>query len=228
MNCANVQKLLIEYAESAVSGCRRAKIELHLSQCEACRAELSRLQELREDIRSLEERDREPDWESFNRKLSQRLERELTAPARHSSWIPRLAIAAATASILIVLSLFALSRLREWPAVAPELAAVQAKMSGPRTVPAEVTTPVQTDIRPSDESDFSSLFTDKDMAALAGLSSEEIDEAADGVSTLVGEDWDWASDEVALDDVYEQNMYDVLDGLTPDEFSEIYSDMESI
>ena len=230
MNCTNVQKLLLEYAECTVTGRRRSQIELHLFQCEACRAELSRLQELREDISSLEEPGRKPQfWEDFNKKLSQRLERETTVPARYSSWIPRLAIAAATATILIVLTLLALSRLQEWPPVAPELAAVPAQTGGSRTAPADSSSPIQADIRPSDESDFSSLYADdEDMVALADLSSEEIDEVADGVGALVGEDWGWASDEVALDDIYEQNMYDVLEGLTPEEFAEIYQHMESI
>ncbi len=228
MNCGKVQKLLVEYAESTLTGRRKAKVELHLSTCEICRDELSQLEELREDIRSLGEPDREPDWGSFNRKLSQRLERETTAPARYPLWIPRLAVAAATAAILIILSFVALSRLRELPPAVSQLAAVPTRSGRPQSALADGARSAQMNIQPTEKSDFSYLVTDGGVATPANLSSEEIDEAADRVSALVGEDWGWASDEVALDDIYEQNMYDVVKGLTPEEFTEIYRDMESI
>ena len=46
MKCSNVQSFIVEYAEGALGPADEMCIDIHLIQCEECRAELAGLREL--------------------------------------------------------------------------------------------------------------------------------------------------------------------------------------
>ncbi len=218
MNCVRVRKALVDYSEDALAVRKRLRVERHLSECEACRSELSKIEQVKETILSLEVPERDAEfWRGFDKRLSQRLAGEQAAPAlRRSSWQPKLALATALAvAVLFVLGLLVLPELLEWRRTTPELI--------PQTTRLE--TVESGDVEPELLDTYASA---EDMLALADLSSEEIEQVADDASLLLGEDWQLASDEEVIDDMYEQSVYDFMDDLTSEEYEEMYDMLESI
>jgi hypothetical protein len=218
MNCVRARRALVDYAEDALADRKRLRVERHLSECEACRSELSEIEKVRESILSLEAPERDAEfWRGFSGRLSQRLASEGAAPAvRSSLWRPKLSFAtAAVVTVLFVLGLVVLPRVLEWRRTAPELA--------PKTTRLE--TVESDDVEPEL---LDTYAYDEDMLALAALSSEEIEQLAGEAFLLLGEDWQPASDEQVIDDMYEQSMYDYLDDLAPEEYEEMYDMLESI
>ena len=102
MNCKKAKKLLVYYVEESLADGRRKAVENHLSQCERCRAELSEIQKLKENLLSLDAPEPGADfWRDFDGRLAQELAtEEASAPTRGFaagplSWQPRLAFVAA-------------------------------------------------------------------------------------------------------------------------------------
>lgn len=218
MNCVRTRRALVDYAEDELAERKRLRIERHLSGCEACRSELSRIEEVRQSILSLEAPERDAEfWRGFNVRLSQRLASEAAAPAiRSSLWRPKLAFAtAAMVAVLFALGLVVLPKVLEWRRTTPELV--------PQTTRLE--TIESDDLEPEL---LEAYAYDENMLALAELSSEEIEQIAGEASLLLGEDWQPASDEQVIDGMYEQSIYDYLDDLAPEEYEEIYDMLQSI
>ncbi len=77
MNCDRAAELLVDYSEDALSARKKRALEEHLSGCEACRAELSQIERVKERLLSLDAPERDTEfWRRFGVNLSERLEGE--------------------------------------------------------------------------------------------------------------------------------------------------------
>ncbi len=216
MKCERVKKLLVDYIEDALSRRKRQAIELHLSNCPLCSEEFLSIRRLRERLSSLEPPDRDSRfWENFNARLSGKLAQEEASVSRRPDWLPMRPLAAAAAvAIALAVSLVFSARLHERQIATNE--------SGTPSASEEIDMS-EWEVAVSDS------YGDSEMRlALANLSAEEIGELDESLPTLADESKQTTSDEVALDRIYEQGMYDLLDELTSEECEELYSELDAI
>jgi hypothetical protein len=221
MNCKKAKKLLIDYAEESLANGRRKAVESHLSQCECCRAELSEIQSLRESLLALEATEPGADfWDDFNRNLSEKLAAEqASAPTRGFalgplSMRPRLAFAAAVMTVLLV-AVLAIVGFILLPGPPPLQKAVP---------------PVALNGSDLDTIDLESLEVEYFLknghhvtdVAVGDLSEEEMEALEEEMFMLVGEDWDLASEDMVLGEIYEHTVYDMLDELSDEEMEALY------
>ncbi len=222
MNCASVRKLLVDYSEGALAGSKVPAVERHLSRCELCSRELSKIEELKESILSLGAPERDADfWLEFNRKLSQRLaDTERGAADRRLLRRPGFTFAAGVATVLLIVWLTVM-----WLIAFPgspergETATLARKASRAGIIGLD-------DVQP--ELLLPYTYDDGANPALADMSGEEMEQFAEDMLLLIEESWQPASDEIVLDAIYEQSIYDMVEDLSAEEFEEVYESLESV
>ncbi|GAB4345196.1 MAG: hypothetical protein Kow0099_25260 [Candidatus Abyssubacteria bacterium] len=200
MNCGKVKRILVDYAEGAVSARARRGVERHLSECEACRAELASIRALRERISLLASSERdERFWERFNARLSERLASEQGATAA-PVWRPLLPLAAGTAVVCIGLAI---------------LVAVLHRVGAERE--AEPTR-IASAVRGASGGDSG----DGLEQAVVELVDEEVVRMLALMPADGGED-PVSAEQLVLNQIYEPDTYDLLDeGLPEDVSPELY------
>ena len=219
MNCAKIKKLLVDYAEDSLSRRTGLAVERHLSRCEACRSELSKIKELKQSLLSLDEPERDDEfWQSFNRRLAQKLVSEKEAAvARRPSWLPGFSYSAAAVALIIVVLVF-FPRLREWRQTISEVS----------PEPKDVET-----VEVSDLEIEQYVYSDDDVRlALADLSSDEIGRVEENLFLLIEESWESTPEDIVLDNGYERSIYGFIEDLSEDlsleEYEEVYEELTSI
>lgn len=216
MNCSRVKEILVDYAEGALSGRKKAAVEDHLTACEACRGELSQIETLKENILSVETPEHDADfWQRFNKKLSQRLaDIEEPMSGRRFSWQPRYSFAAAAMVLLVVLSIGILREAREPGDTAP--------VSDPET------TWLAT-IEPDDLETLLFISTDYDETDLylSDSDSETVEQLADDLLLMANGDFEAMFEESLFDDSGEESIDETLEDFSQEELEELYRRMGS-
>lgn len=107
MDCNKCKNSLQAYLDGELDGEKFVEVELHVSRCPECKAELDRLVKLRDILRELREVDVPPgERESFIDALRKRIEKEqvLSPPSRKEiKWRPVLVGAIAVVALLILM-----------------------------------------------------------------------------------------------------------------------------
>lgn len=232
MNCANIQRILVDYSEDSLGDGKMRDVESHLSGCEACRAELGRIETLKESVRSLDAPERDAEfWSRFDDKLSRRLAQAEEEGAgfgygpRRWALIP-LAVAAATALVVVSLVMFEGDG---HDGVVPAVRVAVETSEAPQlpVVPA-VDEVDEIEIAMAELESLDDEWLDEILLAQADFSNGDLDWDADDVLSLIEEDLSEVSEEVVLEGIYEQSIYDFLDDLSEEEFEEAYVGLASI
>ena len=232
MNCARIKRILVDYSEDSLGDGKMRLVERHLSGCEACRAELEGIETLKESVRSLDAPERDAEfWSRFDDELTLRLARTEEEKFIHGPRRWALIPLAAAAAALIVVSLVMFGGADD-DGVAPGVN-VAVKSSEAPEVPAapEVAEADEVDEVESAMAELEMLddeMLDDILLAQADLSNGEIDWDADDMLSLIEEDLSEASEEMVLEGIYEQSVYDFLEDLSEEEFEEAYVGLASI
>jgi len=220
MNCKKTKMLLLDYMEDSLAHNKREAVKNHLSECEQCRAELSQLERLKEDLLSLEAPERGTDfWENFTARLSQKLAAEEASPAgrafRPGTILgqPRFALAAGAMTILLiamlaVAGLVISQNITKPGATIPDIALDSREMA-------------MIDIENLEVEFFLKNGTNGTDLTLSDLSDEEMESIEDELMVLMEEDLASASEDMVPDDIYEQTVYDFLDELSYEEIEQV-------
>ncbi len=218
MKCDKVKRVLVDYSEDSLGASRRRAVEEHLSGCERCRNELAKIECVKEEILSIETP--EPDaqfWRQFDEKLSRRLDREIVegavASGRRSLWRFEIPLAA-TGVAALALGLFLV-----FSGNGPVSESPQQQTN--EIVTAEA-------IGQSD-SEFSEddIFIEMLMAE-NGSFDGDIEQDAEEIYSLIEDDLIDAPEEIILSDIYEETIYDIIEGLSEEELEEVYDGLASI
>lgn len=217
MNCDKAQKILVDYAEGALGEAKRRVVERHLSECVQCRSELSQIESLKQSVLALESPERDAEfWRRFNNKLSQRLaEQETVAAGRRPAWRAGLPLAAAAAAALVIVTLLIFAARDNAPGPSIQLAS--------ETSGVDVTEPAAPMLEAINANIFSDMFS-----AEADFSNGDIEQVAEDMFLLVEEDLTAVPEEMVLSVIYEQSIYDLLEGLSAEEFEDVYEGLASI
>lgn len=118
LTCFWMKRRLAPYLDGALSGRRGRAVVSHLQGCPGCRGEVSRLERLRELLRSTLTVGPDPDWTGFwgwirGRILSERPRRRREA----WGWSPRVALGGALGGVVAGVLLLVLLL---WPVASPE------------------------------------------------------------------------------------------------------------
>jgi hypothetical protein len=224
MNCKKAKKLLLDYSEDSLAGDKRRAVDNHLSRCELCRSELAQMEKLKQRILSLESPEHDADfWRNFDGKLAQKLAGEAEYPAhgglaaRHPLLRqPGVAFAAAATTILLI-AVLAVIGLVVFPAPPRQ----------PGTMPDIAWDTDELAIIDLENVEIEFFLENGDNgteALLADLSDEDMEMLEDDIVLLLEEeDLQSASEDMVLDDIYEQTVYDSLDALSLEEIEELYN-----
>jgi hypothetical protein len=217
MNCSRVKEILVDYVEGALSVRKKAAVKNHLSACETCRGELSRIETLKKNILSVETPELGADfWHQFNRNLSQRLA-EFEKPTADRRFLrrPRLSFAAAAAMVLFALLSFGILRGTREPA-------------NTDPAPDPETTWVAT-IEPDDLDIGLFISDDYDEADvyLSDGDTETIEQFADDLLMVANGDFELLFEESLFEDSDEESLNEMIEDLSEEEFEELYRRMES-
>jgi len=86
--CARYKRLLVDYAEEAVGGASKRRLEAHLQVCPACRSDLAALRTLPAQLRQCQVPDLgEEAWETQRRSIADAI-RQAPQPRPRISWLP--------------------------------------------------------------------------------------------------------------------------------------------
>ena len=225
MNCANIQRILVDYSEDSLGGGKRRAVESHLSGCEACRAELVRIEKVKESVRSLDTPERDAEfWSRFDKKLSLRLaDVETETAGRRSSWRVWRPLAAAAGVAALVVASLVMFRGSDYDGAAPAVQVAVKAPEAPETYEFD-----EVEIAMSELESLDDEWLDEMLLAQADFSNGDFDWDADDMLSLIEEDLSAASEEVVLEYIYEQSMYDFLEDLSDEEFEEAYVGLASI
>jgi hypothetical protein len=232
MNCANIQRILIDYSEGSLGDGKRRAVEKHVSGCEACRSELERIETLKESVRSLDAPERDAEfWSRFDKKLSLRLDEVETGGRRPSrrAWLP--VAAAAGVAALAVASLVMYGG-GDHDVVTPS---VKVAVTAPEAVEvpavagvAQVPELDEIEFAMSELENLNDEMLDEILLAQADLSYGDGEWDGDYMLSLIEEDLLAVSDEMILDSIYEHSVYDYLEDMSEEEFEEVYAGLASI
>lgn len=219
MRCERARNVLVEYSEDLLPEDRRRAVEAHLSDCESCRRELEGIEKLKQSILLLDLPERDSEfWQAFTDKLSHRLaEEEAVTASRGLSWRSGFPLAAAVAGMIALVAVLLFFVVKgEWDhdgisRVARETSDVE--FSGQTASDLQIF---------EDDIYFEPLLAQVDP--FNGYDEQQ----AEDIFLLIEEDLFAAEEEMVVDSIYEQDIYDLLEDLSHEEFEEMYDDLASI
>jgi anti-sigma factor RsiW len=226
MKCANIQGILVDYSDGSLGDGAMRALEKHLSGCEACRAELGRIEKLKESVRSLGAPERDAEfWSRFDKKLSLRLDEVETGGRRSArrAWLPLAAAAGVAALAVASLMMFGES---DYEGVAP---GVKVAVEAPEAV--EVPAIFEVDEVEFAMSGLESLddeMLDELLLAQADSSNGYVDQDGDDMLSLIEEDLLAALEEMVLDGFDDESIDDYLEDMSEEELEEVYVSLASI
>lgn len=150
--CEEYAALLDDYIDGRLETAARERVDAHLATCEACRALVGDLQQIRRVARSLESTAPPPRvWAAIADRIAPRAEpvpmpRRLRRPGRmfsSSRWTLGLAVAAALVLVVITASVVRLIERHPGPASAPATATASAPASTGAATPQSVASELQ-------------------------------------------------------------------------------------
>ena len=219
MKCPKVKRVLVDYSEDSLGVTMRRAVEEHLSKCGKCRNELAQIESVKEEILSLEAP--EPDaqfWRQFDAKLSRRLASEPVdegayAGRRRSLWRFEIPLVA-TGVAALVLGLILIFSGNEPGSESPQQQAGQVVTAGAIEQPVSEFS--------EDDIFIEMLMADNDF------SNGDIEQDTEEMYSLIEEDLIDAPEGIILSDIYEETIYDLIEGLSDEELEEVYDDLASI
>jgi hypothetical protein len=214
-----VKRVLVDYSEDLLGATTRRAVEEHLSECEQCRSELARIESVKKEILSLEAP--EPDtrfWRQFDAKLSRRLDREVgeeraVAIGRGSLWRFGIPLAA-TGVVALALGLFLI------------FSGNEPNPENPQQRAGEIVTAGAIE-QPTSELSEDEVFIEM-LLAENGFSGGDIEQDSEELYALIEEDLIDEPDEIILSDIYEETIYDFIEGLSEEELEDVYDGLASI
>jgi hypothetical protein len=238
MNCKKVQALLVDFAEARADKrnyqrgsmrktstifiapmvqVRERLIWRHLRRCDGCRRELERIEKVRQELRKMRAPELTGDeWSTFQEKLSSKLVDIEQLPQLQHSRKPSLILVAVGAVFALLLLLVLTRQLIIEPLEkGPSLAKNQVRSALPEE---------QLGLKSTGESGEA---VESNLAGMAGLSSEEINELVNDVASLSDDEWNELIDGMADGMIASWDIEDEMDALSLEERNEVLERLES-